>query len=166
MATLFEPDWDETHERHGFTYRRARLGRQVGASRLGASLYEIEPGEAAYPYHWHSANEELLIVVAGAPDLRTPDGWRTLERGEIVPFPIGERGAHQIVNRGDAAARVLVISEMRAPEVCAYPDSGKVSAFQRPPGSPGDEGESTIAAFFQLDDEVDYWQGEEPPEDP
>ncbi len=83
-----------------------------------------------------------------------------------MPFPVGERGAHQIVNRGDAAARVLVISEMRAPEVCAYPDSGKVSAFQRPPGSPGDEGEGTIAAFFELDDEVDYWQGEEPPEDP
>ena len=61
-------------------------------------MYEIPPGNANCPYHYHFANEELLIVLRGRPHLRTPDGWRQLEEGEVVAFPIGERGAHQVVN--------------------------------------------------------------------
>ena len=47
----------------------------------------------------------MLIVLEGAPSLRTPDGERVLERGEVVSFPRGEGGAHQIVNRSDCARR-------------------------------------------------------------
>ena len=160
MANLFDPEFDDTVERPGFTYRRARLGRQAGASKLGVSLYEIPPGNATFPHHWHGANEELAIVVAGRPSVRTPDGWRELADGEVLSFPVGEAGAHQLANRSDEPARVLVISTMIAPEVNGYPDSGKVLATVRPPGSPGD---GSLAASFRLADEVDYWEGEEPP---
>jgi uncharacterized cupin superfamily protein len=158
---VFEPDFDAGSDRSGFSHRRARLGRQAGAKRLGASLYELPAGQAAYPYHWHSANEELLLVIAGTPSLRTPAGWRELKAGEVVAFNTGNEGAHQLVNRADAPARFLMVSEMNAPEVCVYPDSNKVMAMQRAPGSIGDE--EAIAAWFRLADEVDYWQGEKPP---
>jgi uncharacterized cupin superfamily protein len=72
MANLFEPEFDAEQEREGFTYRRAQLGRQAGAERLGASLFEIPPGQATFPYHQHTANEEMLIVLSGRPALRTP----------------------------------------------------------------------------------------------
>ena len=114
---LFEPEFDGGSERPGFASRRARLGRQAGAERLGASLYELPPGQAAWPYHSHLANEELLIVVRGRPQLRGPDGWRPLAEGELVSFPVGERGAHQIVNRTDEPVRVLLVSEMNAPDI-------------------------------------------------
>jgi uncharacterized cupin superfamily protein len=158
---LFEPEFDAGSDRNGFAYRRARLGRQADGERLGASLYELPTGQAAYPYPWHSAKEELLFVIAGTPSLRTPAGWRDLEPGEVVAFNTGDGGAHQLVNRSDAPVRFLMISEMNAPEVCVYPDSNKVMAMQRAPGSIGDE--EAIAAWFRLGDEVDYWQGEEPP---
>ena len=156
---VFRPSFEPDVEKAGFLQRRARLGREAGAERLGASLYELPPGKAAWPYHLQYANEEMLIVLSGRPSLRTPDGWRELSEGELVAFPRGERGAHQVVNRSDAVVRILVISEMNAPELSVYPDSGKVAAFAVPPGS----AEEGLRTLFRLADEADYWEGETPP---
>lgn len=156
---VFEPRFDAHQDRPGFTYRRARLGRQAGSERLGASLYEIPPGESTFPYHWHSANEELLVVLAGRPSVRTPDGWRELAEGEVVAFGAGERGAHQIHNRTEDMARVLTVSTMIAPEVNGYPDSGKLMAATRAPGAAGEGFQES----YRRDDATDYWDGEEPP---
>jgi uncharacterized cupin superfamily protein len=156
---LFEPEFDGGSERPGFASRRARLGRQAGAERLGASLYELPPGQAAWPYHLHLANEELLIVVRGRPHLRGPDAWRQLVEGELVSFPVGERGAHQIVNRTDQPVHVLLVSEMNAPDIALYPDSGKVGTFGRAPGSRADG----LKLYLPRDAALDYWEGEDPP---
>jgi uncharacterized cupin superfamily protein len=159
MANIFKAEFDGDQQRQGFTYRRAQVGRQAGAVRLGASLFELPPGQATFPYHQHSANEEMLIVLSGRPALRTPEGWRDLNEGEVVAFPVGERGAHQIANRSPETVRVLFVSEMNAPEVVIYPDTGKVGAMTRPPGGRG-AGERWA---FRAEDSVDYWEGEEPP---
>ena len=161
MPNLFDPDWDAERDEPPFRWRRARLGRQAGARDLGASLFEIPPGAATFPLHAHFANEEMLIVVAGRPSLRTPEGWRELEPGEVVAFRVGPDGAHQVMNRGDEPARVLLVSEMRAPEVSVYPDSGKVLAGTRPPG--GTETAAYVFEAFRLEDGVEYWEDEEPP---
>lgn len=160
MANVLEPDFDADQERSGFTYRRAKLGSQAGAEKLGASLYEIPPGQATFPYHAHTANEELLIVLRGRPHLRTPNGWRQLEEGEVVAFPVGEEGAHQLQNRSDDPVRVLVVSTMIAPEVNLYPDSGKLMAATRAPGATG-EG---FQEAYRREQASDYWEGEEQPE--
>jgi uncharacterized cupin superfamily protein len=156
---IFDPDFDGGSARPGFSSRRARLGRQAGATRLGASLYELPPDQATWPYHAHLSNEEMLIVLRGRPHLRTVDGWRQLSEGELVAFPTGERGAHQLHNRTDEPVRVLMVSEMNAPEIGIYPDSGKVGFFAR---APGGAGKGTVL-YFRQESEVDYWEGEEPP---
>jgi uncharacterized cupin superfamily protein len=159
-ANIFDPEFDADSDRPGFTYRRAKLGWQAGGERLGASLYEIPPGQATFPYHAHTANEELLIVLDGRPSLRTPAGWRELARGAVVAFPAGEDGAHQVANRSDEPARVLVLSTMVAPEVNLYPDTGKLMAATRAPGAAG-EG---FQEAYRRDQATDYWEDEEPPE--
>ena len=161
-ANVFEPEFDASADDPGFTYRRGRLGRQAGAERLGASLYELAPGQATFPYHYHQANEEMLIVLSGRPSLRDPDGWRELEAGELVALPRGERGAHQVANRSDGLVRFLVLSEMNAPELTVYPDEGKVGALERAPGARGSGGQW----FFREADAVGYLDGVEPPADP
>ncbi|HTI32775.1 MAG TPA: hypothetical protein VL422_03800 [Miltoncostaea sp.] len=83
LPNIDRPVWDEPRERDGFRARRARIGRRLGTERLGVSLWEVPPGEAAYPYHLHLAEEELIVVLEGSPSLRTPDGWRRLERGDL-----------------------------------------------------------------------------------
>jgi uncharacterized cupin superfamily protein len=160
VANLFEPEFDAEQDEPGFRWRRARLGRQAGAERLGASLFEIPPGAAAFPYHFHFANEELLVVVSGRPSLRGPDGTRELAEGEVVAFPVGERGAHQVVNRGDEPVRVLVVSEMIGPDVVVMPDAGKVQARENAPGAP----EPGLWQIFRSSDSVGYLEGEPPPD--
>ena len=105
MVNIENPHYDEPREGEGFRCKRARISRQAGAERLGVSLWEVPPGQAAYPYHAHLTEEELVIVLEGRPSLRTPSGWRELEQGEVVSFLRGEQGAHQIVNRGDTTIR-------------------------------------------------------------
>jgi uncharacterized cupin superfamily protein len=156
-ANLFDPLFDDESDRSGFQSRRGRLGRRAGSERLGASLYELPPGQAAWPYHYHLANEELVVAVSGNPSLRTPAGTRTLEEGEVVPLLAGEGGAHQVRNEGDAPIRLLVVSQMVAPDVVVHADSGKVGVRGAPPGAPE---EGSLQGWFAFGSEVDFWDGE------
>jgi uncharacterized cupin superfamily protein len=158
MANLYRPDWDAEQDRPPFRWRRARLGRQAGAERLGASLFEVPPGGATFPFHAHHGNEELAVVVSGRPTLRTVDGERALEEGEVVAFPAGSRGAHRLDNRSGEPARVLIVSTMVAPEVVEYPDSDKVRASSYPPGgAPPDE---AVEFIGRRGESTDYFEGE------
>lgn len=157
MVNIEQPQYDELRDGEGFTCKRARIGRQAGAERLGVSLWEVEPGQAAYPYHLHFTEEELVIVLEGRPSLRTREGWRELEPGEVVSFPRGEQGAHQIANRSDATVRFLAFSTSGDPDVVLQPDSGKVGAFERRPDGGG------LRVWFRRDDAVGYYEGESPP---
>jgi uncharacterized cupin superfamily protein len=134
------------------------MGRQAGSERLGVSLWAVPPGQAAYPYHWHYVEEELIVVLEGTPSLRTPGGTRRLEEGEVVVFPTGEEGGHQIANDTDGDVRFLAFSTQGEPDIVMYPESGKVGVFERLPQGGG------LYKLFRLADEVDYWDGEEPPD--
>src|SRR4051812_25058999 len=98
MVNVYEPEFDEPRDAEGFAARRARLGYQLATERLGVSLWELPPGQAAYPLHYHLSEEELVIVLSGQPTLRTSDGSRELREGELVSFPRGPDGAHQLFN--------------------------------------------------------------------
>ena len=156
MANIEEPHFDQIREHPGFRARRARLGRQAGAERLGLSLWELPPGEAAYPFHFHLAEEELLVVLEGSPSLRTGEGWRRLDRGEVVAFPRGEAGAHQLHNDSGETVRFLAISTSGEPDIVLYPDSAKVGVSERLPAA-------GFQAMFRLADSVDYHDGERAP---
>ena len=135
-ASIASPVFDETREHPGFNCRRARLGRQVGSEKLGMSLFELPAGEAAYPFHFHLAEEEILVLLEGRPSLRTPAGWREMEEGEVVCFLVGEEGAHQVVNRTEETVRFLAISN-QAPDIIVRPDSESVAVAERRPEGGG-----------------------------
>ncbi len=158
-ANVFDPEFDTEREGPVYRYRSATLGRAAGAERLGATLYELPPGEAPWPIHYHLANEEMLVVLSGRPSIRTENDERELDEGALVTRPADERGAFQIVNRTDQTVRVLIVSEMRVPDVVVRPESGKLSVFGRAPGSGGDG----MHLVFHERDAVRFWEGEEPP---
>ena len=121
-------DW----EREMGPARGTRLGPTIGARDLGCSLFEVDPGGQAVPYHAHYANEELLIVLDGVLELRTPEGTREVGRGAVVAFPAGLEGAHRLRNVSDAPARYLLVSTMRFPEVAEQLDTATVLAMKAP----------------------------------
>ncbi len=107
-----------------------RLPRAEEKPGLGATVYELDPGDFVV-YHFHHAWEELLVVLRGQPTLRTPDGERRLAEGDSVYFPLGPNGAHGLKNETDSPVRILMASTISSPEVCEYPDLRQVTAQAR-----------------------------------
>ena len=139
------PLGEERAECDGFHHFDMTLGPLLGAELLGCSLYTIPAGARNWPYHYHLGNEEWLIVVAGTPTLRTPAGVRELSVGDVVAFPEGEAGAHDVANRSEEDVRVAIFSTLQRTTLPVYPDSGKVGANRM---------------YFRTSDAVDYWDGE------
>ena len=104
------------------------VGAQAGARELAANVYELDPGAVGSPLHVHHANEELLLVFAGTPSLRGPDGTQLLPAGAVVAFPRGQAGAHSLVNRSDVPVRYLVVSTTNRPDVVDYPTQARRSS--------------------------------------
>jgi uncharacterized cupin superfamily protein len=90
-------------------------------------VYDVEPGDS-FPYHYEYV-EEWLLVVDGAVVVRVPDDEVELVRGDILRFAPGKDGAHQIRNRSDAKARVLLFSKTAVPAVSVYPDTDAVGVW-------------------------------------
>jgi uncharacterized cupin superfamily protein len=144
-------EWESENDRDGFRHRVTRVGKRLGAQRLGAGLYELVPGEKTWPYHFTYGSEEWLLVVSGRPTLRTPEGERELARGDGVVFREGPEGAHQLINRGQEPARLLILSSQGDLAVVHYPDSGKIGYWARSDGRRG---------LLAGEPELDYWEGE------
>jgi uncharacterized cupin superfamily protein len=126
---VFSPQWDLEFPDPRWPGRMCGVARHAGAKKLGATVYEFEAG-GGLPYHAHSAREEMLVVLSGSPEVRTPEGRRMLEPGTIVSFPPGDAGAHQILNPGPEPARVLMVSTMEYPDVAKQLDVGNTIVFQ------------------------------------
>jgi uncharacterized cupin superfamily protein len=135
-----EPEWsppqpavnvlalrEETADPHaptGSRYRAAKLGLLLGADRLDATVVGLDPGEGSEPYHYVYGREEWLLVLAGTPTLRQPQGEDQLEAGDLVCFPEGPAGAHRLLNRGESVVRALFLSTTGLPANVCYPDTG------------------------------------------
>jgi uncharacterized cupin superfamily protein len=144
---LHGDEWSSEQDERGYGWRRLR----VAGDHLGASLYELPPGERTWPYHYELGNDELLVVVSGTPTLRDPDGERDLAPGACVLFPEGPSGAHQVINRSAEPVRVLIVSNFALPRAAVQVDADKL--FIRWSADPDDR------LWFRRGDAVDYWDG-------
>jgi uncharacterized cupin superfamily protein len=113
----------------GFRRNSTRLGAALGATCTGLSVYELPPGQAVGPYHYEDPAEEWLLVVSGAPTLRRPGGEEQLEPWDLVFFPSGAAGAHQVRNDGESTARVAMFSSIAPVGAVVYPDSDMIQIF-------------------------------------
>ena len=142
-------EWDGEETRPGYAKRTVALGPRLGATKLGTSLYELPPGQKSFPHHYELGCEEWAIVVAGRPTLRDPSGERDLGAGDVVCFPDGPAGAHQLHNRSDENVRVLFVSTKAPVALVRFPESNKVMLWTQK------EGASVVR-----DEPVEYWEGE------
>ena len=151
VVNLDELDLEEFAKGEKFGSRGARIGPLVGARQLGYSYDIVPPGKSACPFHSHRAQEEMFFIVSGTGRLRYGSETRRIRAGDIICCPVGgPETAHQIVNDSDEELAYISVSTMMPAEVCEYPDSGKIIAFD------GKWRHSTEA----LAGGVDYWKGE------
>ena len=93
------------------------------------SVYDLPPGEAIGPYHFEWTDEEWLIVLAGKVAVRSPAGEQALAPGDVVCFPTGPDGAHQVRNASDVDARVAIVSTQNEFGIVEYPEDNKVGIW-------------------------------------
>jgi uncharacterized cupin superfamily protein len=92
--------------------------------------------------------------VSGRPTLRAPDGEHELESGDVVCFPEGPEGAHQVRNATAEPVRIVVLSTKTSPAVAVYPDSDKLGLWLT-----GEAEQDSV--IVRRDSAVDYWDGED-----
>jgi uncharacterized cupin superfamily protein len=142
----FDPDDPE-----GYRAGLFRPGSDLGAERLGASVYLLPAGQALCPYHWEAGEEEWLLVLEGRATVRHAAGSDELGPLDLVCFPAGPDGAHQVRNDSADPVRVLMWSNVEHPAVTTYPDSDKIGVYQ------ADRSQNVIV---RRSSNVDYYAGE------
>ncbi len=135
----------------GFEAGYVRLGPLIGATAMGATVYELGPGQSNCPYHYEYGCEEWLLVVEGRVTIRHPEGEDELEPGDLVCFPEGPEGAHRVTNKSDGTVRVMILSTKGDPAIAVYPDSDKIGIFS---GNDADQ------VMVRRESNVGYWDGE------
>lgn len=125
-----------------------RLGEITNSTHFKFDIRQLDPDTFSFPYHFHRNAEELIMILSGSLTLRSKDGLRVINKGEIVFFEMGESGVHQFYNHEKAPCVYLDIRTTIGIDITEYPDSGKINI------SPNNE-------IYEQHTKVDYNKGEE-----
>ena len=137
-------------EHEGYEYFRRKFVPFGQANNTHVCVYEIPPGKAAYPYHFHYKNEETFYILSGVGTLRTPEGEKRVSAGNLLFFPAGEAGAHKLTNASETENLVYIdFDAVHELDVCVYPDSDKLGIWGM-----------GINQIFPMAADVDYYHGE------
>lgn len=105
----------------GRWYRR--LAPAAGLTRMGASHVTLEPGAWSSQRHWHSGQDELVVMLAGEAVLVDDCGETIIRPGDVLAWPAGEQNGHHLQNRSEAPCTFIAISAgARETDSGAYPD--------------------------------------------
>jgi uncharacterized cupin superfamily protein len=122
----------DAEDPEGYKAGMSRFGASIGASMLGATVYELPPGQSVCPYHYEYGNEEWALILQGRPTLRHPSGEEAVAPMDVICFPNGPEGAHKFTNETDETVRVMLLSTRNDPAIAVYPDSDKIGAWAGP----------------------------------
>ena len=112
-------------------------------------LNRVPPGKKNFPYHAHSAQWEMYVIVSGNGKVRDEDGATDVSAGDAFIFQPNE--SHQIENSGSEDLIFYVIADNPIGESAYYPDSRKWKANKT----------SAADRVVIKGPETDYFDGEE-----
>ena len=130
--------------------RVAFISGKIGAKKLGYNVTAVPPGKRAFPFHSHRVQEEMFYVIEGTGELRIGAERYPIRPGDVIACPTGgPETAHQIINTGKSELKYLAVSTKESPDICEYPDSGKIAGFA-----------DSLRFVMRGDQQVGYWEGE------
>ena len=120
---------------------RQALGEAGGLTQFGANLIELQPGAASSQRHWHSHEDEFVMVVSGELTLVTDEGETLMRAGDCAAFPAGRPNGHHLINRGWGIGLFLVVGSCNKEDRAEYPDidlvyDGKTDSYFHRDGTP------------------------------
>ena len=133
-----------------YGFPRKEFIRRGEASETLVSIYEIPPGQCAFPYHYHLKDEETFFILSGEGLLKTPEGERAVRPGDLLFFPAGDEGAHKLTNTSATEKLVYIdFDVIHDLDAAIYPVSGKIGVWGK-----------GVNRVYRLDDNVNYYEGE------
>ncbi len=105
---------------------RRDIGRAGGSVTVGLKVIEIDRLRRSFPFHCHSAEEELFYVLGGSGALRLGRDEHAVRPGHVLARPAGTGVAHEFL-AGPEGLTYLAFGDRAPSDTCFYPDSGKVS---------------------------------------
>ena len=126
---------------------RRRIFWRPDDARMGATLYELEPGYDGDRVHMHYGAEEMFFVLSGRPVVRNLEGEEELAAGDFLFCPEGRAGLHAFSNPHDEPARILAMSAGSYPDVVAYPEDRLRLGCDSGSGASADDDPGIIARF-------------------
>lgn len=136
------------------------VGELIGAKKLGYGISIVGPGKRACPFHNHQVNEEMFFIIEGEATYRFGTEEFPIKAGDFLAAPHGGyETAHQIINTGNSDLKYISVSTMEDPDICEYPDSGKINVMVgAAPG--GDKSKRRLHFITRKSENIDYWDGE------
>jgi uncharacterized cupin superfamily protein len=99
------------------------LGEPGGLTQFGANLVTLAPGAWSSQRHWHSDEDEMVVMLAGEAVLVEEDGEELMLPGDVACFPAGAANGHHLQNRSNRPCRFLAIgTNFPDSDQCHYPD--------------------------------------------
>lgn len=149
QSRIDEIDVKHKCEHEDFEYYRRDFVPRGSASQCKVSIYELPPMKSAYPYHYHTKNEEVFYIISGKGVLKTPDGEKNVTAGDLLFFPANAAGAHKLTNNSSEKLVYIDFDTINDIDVAVYPDSNKIGVWGK-----------DINRVYRLDENVDYYDGE------
>lgn len=110
-------------------YRYQLLSDPGGLTQFGAFIEELPPGSTSGRRHWHEAEDEMILMLAGEVVL-VEDRETVLQAGDAACWPAGQPVGHRLDNRSGATARYLVIGTRKEADVIHYTDHDLITHKQ------------------------------------
>lgn len=126
IMNLFDPN-GLMPSNYGPKYNGAEkeMSKEFGTKNLGFHLEVMNPKTFSCPYHYHTEEEELCIVVEGEAVVRHNGEFRKVKAGDVIYYGTGAENAHHIYNHTDKPFKFFALSTNFPEESCYYPDSNK-----------------------------------------
>lgn len=101
---------------------KRRLGEPFGLSQFGVNEVTLAPGARSALRHWHTLEDEFVLILEGTATLESDAGEQSLQAGMCVGFKAGVADGHCLVNRSELPVRFLEIGTRSAGDCAYYPD--------------------------------------------
>lgn len=101
---------------------RRALGDAAGLTQFGVNLLRLPPGAWSSQRHWHTSEDEFILVLSGEVTLVTDAGPEILRAGDAAGFKAGDPNGHSLRNLSTMDATVLEIGTRVPGDVAHYSD--------------------------------------------
>ena len=117
-STGYPPPFDSATDGRA----KRRLTDALGLTGMGVNITELAPDAKTSLRHWHSHEDEFVLVLKGEVILITDAGEQVLTEGMCAGFPAGVADGHCVVNNSDAPATILEVGTRNMADECSYSD--------------------------------------------